>query len=239
MRSPRSGGARPALLAELGEYAEALLVAVLVALFFRTWVVEAFKIPTSSMEPRLIPGDHVVVNKFVYGRCAGPWARLLPQRDPARGDVVVFRSPADPSRDLVKRFVGLPGETVEIAAKRLLVDGSALPEPYSVYSDPDVLPKGPEVPKALASRDHFGPLALPAEGFLALGDNRDDSQDSRFFGPVSRGLLKGCAVIVYWSFDDGAAGVVRGRGANLRRFLDNALHFFDRTRWTRTGLPVR
>jgi signal peptidase I len=201
--------------------------------------VEAFKIPTGSMEPRLLPGDHVVVNKFVYGRCAGPWARLLPQRDPARGDVVVFRSPADPSRDLVKRFVGLPGETVEVVSKTLLVNGRAIPEAYVVHRAPDVLPKGPDVPKALAFRDNFGPLILPEGDFLALGDNRDDSLDSRFFGPASRGLLKGRAVVVYWSFDEAAAGEVQGRGATLRRFLDNALHFFNRTRWTRTGVPVR
>ncbi len=239
MPAPEERGARPGPLAELGAYAEAMLVAVLVALFFRTWVVEAFKIPSGSMEPRLVPGDHIIVNKFVYGRCTGPWGRLLPQREPARGDIVVFRSPTDPARDLVKRFVGLPGETVEIAAKKVLVNGAPLPEPYAVHADPDVLPKSPDVPKVLASRDNFGPLLLPKEGFLALGDNRDDSQDSRVFGPVDRGLLKGRAVVVYWSFDERAAGEVTGRGAGLRRFLDNALHFFDRTRWTRTGLPVR
>ncbi|HQR66529.1 MAG TPA: signal peptidase I [Thermoanaerobaculia bacterium] len=236
-----AGGAarRPSLAAEAGAYAEAMLAAVLVALFFRTWVVEAFNIPSGSMEPGLLPGDHIVVNKFLYGRSAGPWGRLLPGREPARGDVVVFRSPAEPARDLVKRFVGLPGETVEIAAKRLVVDGSVREEPYAVHRDPDVLPKSPDVPKFLATRDHFGPVRLGAGEFLALGDNRDDSQDSRVFGPVPRGLLKGRAVLVYWSFEAGAAGEVRGRGAGLRRFLDNALHFFERTRWARTGRPVR
>ncbi len=230
---------RRPLLAELSAYAEAMLAAVLVALFFRTWVVEAFNIPSGSMEPGLLPGDHIVVDKFLYGASAGPWGRLLPRRDPARGDVVVFRSPAEPSRDLVKRFVGLPGETVEIAAKRLLVDGVAREEPYAVHRDPDVLPKSPDVPKLLATRDHFGPLTLTSGEYLALGDNRDDSLDSRVFGPVPRSHLKGRSVLIYWSFDEGAAAGIRGRGAGLRRLLDNALHFFERTRWGRTGRRVR
>jgi signal peptidase I len=229
---------RRSLARELGGYAEAMLAAVLVALFFRTYVVEAFNIPTGSMEPGLLPGDHIVVDKFLYGASAGPWGRLLPRREPERGDVVVFRSPSDPALDLVKRFVGLPGETVEISAKRLRVDGVPLAEPYAVHRDPDVLPRSPDVPKALATRDHFGPVRLGDGEYLALGDNRDDSQDSRVFGPVPRSLLRGRAVLVYWSFDMRAAGDVRGRGAGVRRLLDNALHFFDRTRWERTGEPV-
>lgn len=229
---------RRSLAGELADYAEAILAAVLVALFFRTYVVEAFNIPTGSMEPGLLPGDHIVVDKFLYGPSAGPWGRLFPRRDPERGDVIVFRSPADPSLDLVKRFVGLPGESLRISAKRVLVNGVPLVEPYAVHSDLDVLPQSPDVPRALATRDHFGPLLLGAGEYLALGDNRDESQDSRVFGPVPRALLKGRAVIVYWSFDERAAGEFRGRGAVLRRLLDNALHFFDRTRWGRTGCPV-
>jgi signal peptidase I len=235
---PAAARRRP-VAAELSAYAEAMLAAVLVALFFRTWVVEAFNIPSGSMEPGLLPGDHIVVDKFLYGASAGPWGRLLPRREPARGDIIVFRSPAEPSRDLVKRFVGLPGETVEIAAKRLIVEGAVREEPYAVHRDPDVLPKSPDVPKLLATRDHFGPLPLAPGEYLALGDNRDDSQDSRVSGPVPRSHLKGRAVVIYWSFDDGAAAGIRGRGAALRRLLDNALHFFERTRWGRTGRRVR
>ena len=230
---------RKSLAGEAGAYAEAMLAAVLVALFFRTWVVEAFHIPTGSMEPGLLPGDHIVVDKFLYGDSAGPWARLLPRREPARGDVIVFRSPGEPARDLVKRFVGLPGDVVEISAKRLSVDGAPLDEAYAVHRDPDVLPRSSDVPKALVTRDDFGPVRLGPGEYLALGDNRDDSQDSRVFGAVPRSHLKGRAVLVYWSFDATAAGEVRGRGAGLRRFLDNALHFFERTRWERTGRPVR
>ncbi len=230
---------RRSLLTEASEYAEAILVAVLVALFFKTWVVEAYGIPSGSMEPRLLPGDHIVVNKFVYGTHEGPWAVLLPHREVRRGDVVVFRYPPDPSRDFVKRVMGLPGETLQIASRKLLVDGHPADDPQAFFRDPDVVPDGPEVPPSVAVRDHWGPITLPNDAFFALGDNRDDSQDSRFWGPVSRGHLKGRAVFVYWSYEESAAArEITGRGAALRRFLDNALNFFGRTRWRRTGLVI-
>ena len=232
-------GVRRSFLTEASEYAEAILVAVLVALFFKTYVVEAYGIPSGSMEPHLLPGDHIVVNKFVYGRHDGPWARLLPHRDVGRGDVVVFRYPPDPSRDFVKRVMGLPGETLQIAAKKLLVDGRPADDREAVFRDPEVVPARPDVPPAVALRDHWGPRTLSPDAYLALGDNRDDSQDSRFWGPVSRGYVKGQAVFVYWSYEESpAAREIRGRGATLRRFLDNALNFFGRTRWGRTGLVI-
>ena len=234
-----AGAPRRSLVTEASEYAEAILVAVLVALFFKTWVVEAFGIPSGSMEPQLLPGDHVVVNKFVYGTHEGPWARLLPHREIARGDVIVFRFPPDPSRDFVKRAMGLPAETVEIASKRLLVGGRPVADPRAVFRDPEVHPKGPDVPPSVALRDHFGPVTMPPDGVFVLGDNRDDSQDSRFWGPVPLGAVRGRAVFVYWSWEaDPATREITGRGAWLRRFLDNALHFFQRTRWKRTGVSV-
>jgi signal peptidase I len=230
---------RRSFLTEASEYAEAILVAVLVALFFKTYVVEAYGIPSGSMEPHLLPGDHIIVNKFVFGAHEGPWARFLPHRDIRRGDVIVFRYPPDPSRDFVKRAMGLPGETVQIAAKKLLIGGQPVDDPEAVFRDPDVVPEGPDVPPSVAARDHWGPRTLPPDAYLALGDNRDDSQDSRFWGPVPRGYVKGRAVFVYWSFEESPdAREIRGRGATLRRFLDNALNFFGRTRWRRTGLLI-
>jgi signal peptidase I len=231
--------ARRSLLTEASEYAEAILVAVLIALFFKTYVVEAYGIPSGSMEPHLLPGDHIVVNKFVFGKHSGTLGRFLPYRDIERGDVIVFRYPPDPSRDFVKRVMGLPGETVRIASKKLLVDGRPAADPEAVFRDPEVVPDGPDVPPSVAARDHVGPVTLPPDAFFVLGDNRDDSQDSRFWGPVARGYVKGRAVFVYWSFEESpAARGTRGRGAALRRFLDNALHFFSRTRWSRTGLVI-
>jgi signal peptidase I len=230
---------RRSLGGELSEYAEAVLAAILFALFFKTFVFEAFRIPSASMEDNLLVGDHILVNKFVYGPHRGPWARLLPHRDVRRGDVVVFRDPVDLSRDLVKRAVALGGSTVHVVGKKLLVNGVEAVEPWAVHRDPDIAPEGPGVPLSVSLRDHFGPSAVPPETFFAMGDNRDDSQDSRFWGPVPGGLVKGRAVLVYWSYDALPAGAFSGQGAALRRLIHTGLHFFSRTRWNRTFRSVK
>jgi signal peptidase I len=209
------------------EYAEAVLAAVLFALFAKAFVFEAFEIPTASMEPTLLIGDHVVVNKFVYGPHHGPWARLLPYRDVARRDVIVFRFPEDPRIDYIKRAVARPGDQVAQAGRRLLLNGTDAVDPQAVYFSE-------ERPR------EFGPITVPGGGTFALGDNRDDSRDSRFWGPVPDPLLKGRAVFIYWSYDGRvAARGFTGRGAGLRKAVDTALHFFQRTRWDRTGRLVR
>ena len=213
-------------------------MAVLFALFAKTFVFEAFEIPSASMEPTLLVGDHVVVNKFLYGQAVGPWRFVLPHRGVRRGDVVVFRAPLDPKIDLVKRAVALPADTVAMSAKELSLDGAPVREPYVVHRDPDVY--SGDAPAALRARDELGPLTIPDGTFLALGDNRDNSKDSRYFGPVPGRLVKGRPLFVYWSVESREeSGGFRGRGAAVRRLLDTALHFFDRTRWRRTFRPVR
>jgi signal peptidase I len=235
-----AGGARRRSLAgELSEYLEAVLAAVLFALYFRTFVFQAFEIPSASMEDNLRVGDHILVNKFVYAPHNGPWARLLPHRDVRRGDVVVFRYPVDPSRDLIKRAVAVTGDTVQVLDKKLVLNNAAQTEAYVVHRDPQIAPDGPNVPASVSRRDHFGPARIPPGSFFAMGDNRDDSQDSRFWGTVPEGLVKGRAVLVYWSYDAGDAGAFTGRGAGLRRLIDTGLHFFARTRWNRTFRPVK
>jgi signal peptidase I len=209
------------------EYAEAVLAAVLFALFAKAFVFEAFEIPTASMEPTLLTGDHVVVNKFVYGPHRGPWARLLPYRDVAPGQVIVFRFPEDPRTDFIKRAVARAGDAVAIEGRRLLVNGREAIDPHAVYA-------AGERPR------EFGPVTVAPEATFALGDNRDDSRDSRAWGSVPDALLKGRAVFVYWSYDGRvAARPFTGRGAGLRKAVDTALHFFQRTRWHRTGRLVR
>ena len=230
---PRGRGAA----ATVREYLEAILVAVILALFAKAFVVEAFQIPSASMEDTLLVGDHVLVDKFVYGPHRGPWGRLLPYADVARGDVVVFRSPEEPGRDFVKRAVALGGETVQVEDKRLLVDGTEPAEPYASHRDPALL-TGPDVPVTLRGRDAYGPFLVPRGTFFAMGDNRDDSRDSRFWGPAPLDGVKGRAVLVYWSYDAGGASFT-GRGAGVRRLLDTALHFFARSRWRRSFRAVR
>ena len=224
------GGARGP--ERLREYVEAILVAVVFALFAKAFLVETYQIPTGSMEESLLVGDHVVVDKLGWAPRGLPWGPFLPSRGIRRGDVVVFRGPEEPGRDLIKRAVALPGETLEIRGKRLYVDGAAQEEPWAVHRDPAVL-SGADLPASVRGRDELAPRRLPADAFFALGDNRDDSRDSRAWGPVPVGHVRGRALFVYWSVRPPAEPIV-GRNAGLRRLLDGAIHFFSRTRWERT-----
>ena len=226
----------------LREYLEALLIAVVFATFARTFVVQAFKIPTGSMEENLLVGDHILVNKMIYGRAtAALERRLLPLREVRRGDVVVFKFPEDPTRDFIKRCVGLPGDTVEIRDKQLYVNGEAVAEDtYTFYRDPRTYPRSPLVPEGLRRRDNFGPAAVPAAHYFCLGDNRDNSNDSRFWGPVPESYVKGRALLIYWSFDAEASGAeaatTTGRAAQLWRV---ARGFLAHSRWERSFRLVR
>lgn len=213
------------------EIAESLLVAVVFALFVRTFLVQAFQIPTSSMERDLLVGDHILVNKFIYGGLGNgmPW---LAQRGVRRGDVVVFESPEDPRRDFIKRCVGLPGDRIEIIDKRLLVNGREIDESsYVWHEDPQTYPHLPSLDDALRLRDNFGPYTVPANSYFCLGDNRDNSRDSRFWGSVPAANVKGRAVLVYWSLGGEPAA-----GDGLAR---TAAGVFTRTRWGRSLTIVR
>lgn len=211
-------------------------MAAALALFVKAFVFQIFHVPTSSMEDTVLTGDRIVVDKFAYAPHAGPWARLLPYRTLTRGDVVVFRDPRDPSRDLLKRAVATGGDTVEQHAKELRVNGFARAEPAVVHRDAATY--GSDAPPALARRDSFGPVAVPEGRFFAMGDNRDDSQDSRFWGAAPASNLEGRAVCVLWSWAP-AERTFSGRGAALRRTLDTGLHFLVRTRWSRTFRVIR
>jgi len=222
-------------LARVVETAEAVLVAAALALAFKGFVFQIYHVPSASMEDTVLAGDYVLVNKFAYG-AHGPWGRLLPYRDLTRGDVVVFRYPPDPDRDFVKRVVGLPGDRVAIEAKNLVVDGHVVTEPWAVHRDARTF--GVDAPPALRVRDRLGPIQIEEGRFFALGDNRDESQDSRFWGPVPLAHLEGRAVVVLWSVREGPRSF-SGRGAALRRTIDTALNFLTRTRWERSFHVIR
>ena len=185
------------------EYFESICIAVILALFVRTFVVQAFKIPTGSMEENLLVGDHLLVNKFVFGPTASSIEQaLLPVADIRRGDVVVFKYPEDPGRDFIKRVIGLPGETLEVRNKQVLVNGEALAEPYTHFLDTGPA-GGPSEFTAVDVREHFGPVSIPAGHYFVMGDNRDNSQDSRYWGFLPRDYIKGRALVIYWSWDAG------------------------------------
>jgi signal peptidase I len=182
------------------EYFESLVIAVVLALFIRTFVVQAFKIPTGSMEPNLLIGDHLLVNKFIFGPAPMPLERtVLPVKNLHRGDIIVFKHPKDPERDLIKRLVGLPGETLELRQKQVYINGMKLDEPYAHFMDE---------PSALSidgdPRVRYGPVTVPAGQFFVMGDNRDNSEDSRYWGFLPRENIKGKALIIYWSYDPDA-----------------------------------
>jgi signal peptidase I len=178
------------------EYFEAICVAVVLALFIRTFVVQAFKIPSGSMLPTLLIGDHLLVNKFIYGiRVPFTGKILVPIKTPKHGDVVVFRFPKDRSIDYIKRVVGTPGDTVEIKAKKVFINGKPIDDKHAYVSSTAVL-------NAKASpRDNFGPIQVPEDRIFVMGDNRDNSYDSRFWGFVDQRDVLGKAFILYWSWD--------------------------------------
>lgn len=223
------------------EYFESLVIAVILALFIRTFVVQAFKIPTGSMENNLLIGDHLLVNKFVLGPTASRLERaLLPTGDIARGDVVVFKYPEQPDRDFIKRIIGLPGETIELKAKKVYVNGVPLDEPYVHFLEPPSSDADEHEITSFDVRERYGPVTVPPNQYFAMGDNRDNSQDSRYWGFLPRDYVKGKALLIYWSYESEREDYeATGAGATIRNIGSVFAHFFTRTRWDRMLHQIR
>ena len=189
----------PKRKSQLREYVEALGVALLLALAIRTFVVQAFKIPSGSMLPTLQIGDHILVNKFLYGpRLEIPLTqmslgRLPGLRKPRPGDVIVFIWPKDRSKDFIKRVIAVEGQTVEVRNRQVFIDGKPWDDPHATW----VMQRG----LGGAAGDNYGPYTVPPDHVFAMGDNRDQSYDSRFWGPVPIADIKGQALVIYWSWD--------------------------------------
>jgi len=185
----------------LRETIEAIVVAFAIALVIRTFVIQAFKIPSGSMIPTLQIGDHILVNKFLLGTPVDvPFTnihlfRMPGLRKPQRGDIIVFKYPEDPTRDFIKRVIGIEGDVIESKDKTLSVNGRKLVESYTQHVDSFIKPYG------MDRRDNFGPVTVPKESVFVMGDNRDQSYDSRFWGFVDLPRIKGKAIIIYWSWD--------------------------------------
>ena len=210
------------------EYFEAIVLAVILALFFRTFVIEAFKIPSSSMEDNLLIGDHILVNKFAYAPSMFSWEKkLLPIRDVKRKDVIVFKYPEDPTRNFIKRVIGLGNETVEIQDRQVYVNGKPIPEPYKVH-------KSDEQPDLVGLMgDNFAPVLVPERYYFAMGDNRDNSKDSRAWGFVPKDFIKGRAFIIYWSFEGPQNIGPSSIADSVKDIGSTVFHFIPRTRWKR------
>jgi signal peptidase I len=223
----------------LREYFESIVIAVILALFIRTFIVQAFKIPTGSMENNLLVGDHLLVNKFVFAPSEWAFERaLLPERPIRRGDVIVFKFPKEPERDFIKRVIGLPGETVELRQKKVYINGKPLDEPYVHFLVP---PHSENQEFAAADvREQFGPVVVPPSELFVMGDNRDNSEDSRYWGTLPRDYVKGKALMVYWSYESDREEYEQdGIGATVSGAVSVITHFFTRTRWERLLHQIR
>ena len=208
----------------LREYTEAFGIAVILAVVLRAFFVQAYKIPSGSMEPTLLVGDHIIVNKLIFGfrmpdslfgltpfQGEIPYGKYLFQIEPVhRGDVVVFVFPPDPTKDFIKRVIGVPGDTVQVKAGRLYLDGQEVADPHAHFEIP------PEDRSPSSERDYFGPLKVPAGHYFMMGDNRDRSYDSRFWGLVDRNDVEGRAMFIYWSWDSDSTSMMAVR---FRRFF--------------------
>jgi signal peptidase I len=214
----------------LREYTESILIAAILALFIRTFVFQAFKIPTGSMEDNLLVGDHILVNKFIYGPTATPLEELLlPVRPLERQDVIVFRAPQEPDKDFIKRTMGLPGENVVVEGGEVVVDGAPIDDPYANH-------------KASygSFHDTREPIDVGPGEYFVMGDNRENSRDSRYWGTVPRSHVKGKAMLVYWSYEAGQDSyAAAGLSESVSQLGNVMLHFFTRTRWGRTFQIIR
>jgi len=224
-----------------------IAAAVIMALIIKTSVVEAYKIPSASMEDTLLIGDFLLANKFIYGARLPlvDW-RLPALRDPEPGDVVIFIYPVDGATKYIKRCVAAAGDTVLVADKQLYVNGAPFPNPeHAKFSD--TYPNGEQRIKSRGpggrdSRDNWGPYVVPPHSFFMMGDNRDNSSDSRYWGPVPRDLVLGKALIIHWSWNDDlypSPDVSMSDPLSVpRMFLYNAAHFFQKVRWNRLFQPI-
>jgi|SRR5664280_1594168 len=178
------------------EYIESIIIAILIALFIRTFIICAYKIPSRSMVQTLLVGDHILVNKFLYG-VKIPLLRntIIPVREPKRGEIVVFIFPNDRSKDFIKRVIGVGGDTIEIKNKKIFINGKEYSDSYGIYSDNIIYPA------TMQPRDNYGPVTVPKNSIFVMGDNRDESLDSRFWGFVDLKDVEGKAFIIYWSWN--------------------------------------
>lgn len=193
------------------EYTEAIIIAVILALFIRSFIVQAFKIPSGSMLPTLQIGDHLLVNKFIYGvKIPMQGSVLIPWKTPERDDIVVFRFPKDRSIDYIKRVVGVAGDTIELKNKQLFLNGEIIQSPHAHFTGKDIM-------KATSGpRDNMGPVKVPEGTIFVMGDNRDNSYDSRFWGFVDLNDVLGKAFILYWSWDLGKPLLSIDRFSSIR-----------------------
>lgn len=209
------------------DYFETIVICVIFVLFSRAFVFQQSKIPTGSMEDTLLVGDYIMVNRFIYSPSAFEFEKkILPMRDIRRQDIIVFKFPKEPELDYIKRVIGLPGDVVEIRGGITYVNGEELYEPYI-----------PE--KYRDYHNHMAPRVVPPDNFFVLGDHRNNSRDSRYFGFVPGNLIKGRAFMIWWSFEEDRNDYQRRGFDRVKSILNKILHFFTKSRWSRCFTIIR
>jgi signal peptidase I len=212
----------------LRDYIETILICVIFVIFSRSFVFQQSKIPSGSMMDTLLAGDYIMVNRFVYSDSSFPWERhILPQRELRHGDVVVFKYPREPEIDYIKRVVGLPGDTIEIRKGYLYRNGERIDEPYvqEEYRRGLLKPRGP--------------IVIRPGHYFMMGDHRNESADSREWGQVPRELIKGRALLIWWSYEEKNSRAYMSFSERLKSWGDKAVHFFTRSRWSRCLTLIR
>jgi len=232
------------------EYFESLAITVILALFGTTFIVQAFKIPTPSMENNLLVGDHLLVNKFAYGARGSILDSVLPLRDIRRGDIIVFKYPRELEKHYVKRAIGLPGDRIRVEDAQVFINGQPLEEPYKQMMErawrPPFPPingdRGYELDGILwyPTFQQGNEVVVPPNFYFAMGDNRDNSQDSRYWGFVPRELIVGKALVIYWSYESDSDAYRRTEVRDrVTQIFDLFTNFFRKTRWSRTLRIIR
>ena len=220
------------------DYFETIATCVIFVLFARTYTFQQSKIPTGSMIPTLLIGDYIMVNKFAFAPVTRdlPWLgrvekALLPIRDIRRDDIVVFKYPEEPEKDYIKRVIGLPGDTIEVRERRVYINGNPLDEPYAIHRNPIGLN---------IEQDNYPPTRIPPGDLFCMGDNRDNSRDSRSWGFVPRDYVKGRAFMIWWSYDEDHDAYLRTSFTErVQAIASKIAHFLTRTRWERTFQIIR
>ncbi len=218
----------------LREYFVTTAVMTIFALFVTTYVVHPMTVPTPSMVPTILVGDRLLIDKFTVREAFLPGIPGVPGHKIKRGDIIVFKFPNQPEVLYVKRAIGLPGETLQIKSKTVFINGKPLVEPYKVHEDPTIRPFDSAHYFNDSRRDHFGPIQIPADRYFMMGDNRDDSADSRYFGLLPKSHIVGRPLIVFWSFEDDKDAYLKTTAPELiKLYAERVLYFIPKTRWSR------
>jgi signal peptidase I len=222
------------------EWVESLVFTVIFVLIFTNYIAQATQVPTESMKPTILVGDHFFLDKIVfpanYPMALRPY---LPQRSISHGDIIAFRSPTDGNIPFVKRVIAVAGDNVEVRSKSVFINGEKLDEPYKIHVDSTVYHEDPWTPEELKVRDNYGPVTVPEGKLFVMGDNRDNSNDSRYWGFVDRNEVIGKPLFVYWSYEsDPYVPGDKTLSEWVQGYVSVAMHFFSKTRWFRMGTMI-